>query len=248
MRRAVRSSALAGVVLGLTAQAAVAGGVYYFQGATTDPVVALYQYVKPVEAQVPAQDGVFWAHQFWMVNGVSSYVGMQNLGNVGDGSPNRKIGIFSVWNATGGQCVSGYLLRFTNEGEGYSCRVPLDWQVNSEYGYQVTDDGARLCAAIFDYAFNVWRYIGCLNTPADLHRHSITWTEHYGGPTPCPGGRHQVVWQHNFVFKNGAWLPPKLPDNATDPGAAHCNDARNLRLPVAGGFVVQQGIGPGLSY
>ena len=84
----------------------------------------------------PSPDGYFWSHQFWLVGGEAGYVGLQTLGS----EPTGKIAIFSIWDAV---TADGpvYVSRFDGEGEGYSVRIPFEWEVGSTYDLRVVAAG-----------------------------------------------------------------------------------------------------------
>lgn len=80
----------------------------------------------------------FWA-EYWLWTDMSkgstastgAYVGLQTNGTFYKGLPSGELAIFSVWNATGAR---GYNCgKFSGEGEGYSCRLPLSVYVNTLY-------------------------------------------------------------------------------------------------------------------
>ncbi|SRR5947207_9809696 len=135
----------------------------------------------------PTPDGYFWSHQFWLVGGEAGYVGLQTLGS----EPTGKIAIFSIWDAvTAGGPV--YMSRFDGEGEGYSVRIPFEWEVGSTYELRVATGGPHLWEA-----FVGGRLIGRIEVPPrwkGLRDVSIMWTERYAGRvSTCADLAHAVA-------------------------------------------------------
>jgi hypothetical protein len=122
----------------------------------------------------PSPDGYFWSHQFWLVGGEAGYVGLQTRGS----EPTGKIAIFSIWDAVTAEGPV-YVSRFAGEGEGYSVRIPFEWEVGSTYDLRVVAAGLHRWEA-----FVGAQIIGRIEVPTrwrGLRDVSIMWTERYAG-------------------------------------------------------------------
>lgn len=76
----------------------------------------------------PRASSYYWAHQFWFVGGNGGYMGLQTGGLI-NGVNRGKIAIFSIWDAVAAESdPPASVERFTGEGDGWSCRLPYDWE------------------------------------------------------------------------------------------------------------------------
>jgi hypothetical protein len=129
----------------------------------------------------PAPDGYFWSHQFWLVGGEAGYLGLQTVGSASVG----KIAVFSIWNATSseGPAEAG---PFTGEGDGFTARLPYEWEVGSTYRLTVeTTVAGRWSATVARARSASADLIGHIHVPAGwggLRDTSVMWTERYSGP------------------------------------------------------------------
>jgi len=150
----------------------------------------------------PSPDGYFWSHQFWLVGGEAGYVGLQTEGS----EPTGKIAIFSVWNAEAADGPT-YVSRFDGEGEGYSVRIPFEWEVGSTYELSVAAAGAGGWEAFVDA-----HLIGRIEVPArwrGLRDVSIMWTERYAGPLASCADLAYSVARFGVPTANGGTVAPE---------------------------------------
>lgn len=132
----------------------------------------------------PGPDSMyFWAHQFRLIGGEGGYLGLQTKGNRTDGSLG-KMAIFSIWDAV--EAAGPGTTRFSGEGEGWSCRIPYQWQPGRAYALKVSSIGGNWWEAkVRDEATGVISQIGGIRVPEHwrlLDSWSIMWTEYYGPP------------------------------------------------------------------
>jgi hypothetical protein len=138
----------------------------------------------------------FWA-EYWlwtnMKTGTSTatgaYMGLQTNGSFFNGLPSGELAIFSVWNATGARGFN--CGKFSGEGEGYSCRIPLSIYVNTLYRYriwQVDSDstGQWWGAWVLDGHTGEDKYIGSIRTNSS-YRLSVpqNFVEFFGPNLQC---------------------------------------------------------------
>ena len=125
----------------------------------------------------------FWAHQFRLIGGEGGYVGLQTKGNRADGSLG-KMAIFSIWDAE--EADGPGTVRFSGEGEGWSCRIPYQWQAGRAYGLKVfTPGGGWWGAKVRDETTGAVSELGGIRVPQHwrgLDTWSVMWTEYYGPP------------------------------------------------------------------
>ena len=132
----------------------------------------------------PGPDSMFfWAHQFRLIGGEGGYLGLQTKGNRADGSLG-KMAIFSIWDAV--EAAGPGTIRFSGEGEGWSCRIPYMWQPGRAYALKVSAIGGGWWEAkVRDEATGVISQIGGIRVPEhwrNLDSWSVMWTEYYGPP------------------------------------------------------------------
>lgn len=132
----------------------------------------------------PGPDSMyFWAHQFRLIGGEGGYLGLQTKGNRADGSLG-KMAIFSIWDAV--EAAGPGTIRFSGEGEGWSCRIPYLWQPGRAYALKVAAIGGNWWEAkVRDEVTGVISQIGGIRVPEHwrlLDSWSIMWTEYYGPP------------------------------------------------------------------
>jgi len=161
----------------------------------------------------PGPDSMyFWAHQFRIIGGEGGYIGLQTKGNRVDGSLG-KMAIFSVWNAVE---AHGLSTRFSGEGEGWSCRIPYQWQAGRAYGLKVsTVGGGWWTAKVRDEATGDISEIGSIRVPEhwrNLDTWSVMWTEYYGPPL---GACSELAYSR-VVFGT-----PLANDGETKPAGSH---------------------------
>ena len=145
-----------------------------------------FEHVMVPETDPGPDATYFWAHQFRLIDGAGGYIGLQTRGTLDDGSFG-KIAIFSVWDAEGAEGAPGAkAVRFTGEGEGWSCRIPYEWQAGQAYGLKVFGVGGGWWGAkVRDEATGEIRELGGIRVPEHwrgLDTWSIMWTEYYGPP------------------------------------------------------------------
>lgn len=134
-----------------------------------------------VEASSP---GYFWAHQFSLKDASGGYVGLQDDGYFFDGT-RGKLAIFSIWNAgaaSGPSCQA-----FSNEGQGYSCRIPYAWTPGHKYRLRVwatssAASGRWWSAWVMDLSTGEESFIGQILAGGTgwLDTWSVNFTEYFG--------------------------------------------------------------------
>lgn len=79
----------------------------------------------------PGSNGLtFYASQFFFTSGQGGYIGLQNI----DG--NRKVAIFSIWDAIDGKFNDGKSCEtFGGEGVGKKCMINYNWQEGEKYQF-----------------------------------------------------------------------------------------------------------------
>ena len=141
-----------------------------------------FEHVLIPEVDPGPDSTYFWAHQFRIIGGEGGYIGLQTKGNRVDGSLG-KMAIFSIWNAVE---ADGPSTRFSGEGEGWSCRIPYQWEAGRAYALKVaTVGGGWWTAKVRDEATGVISEIGGIRVPEhwrQLDTWSVMWTEYYGPP------------------------------------------------------------------
>jgi hypothetical protein len=171
-----------------------------------------FEHVLVPEVDPGPDSTYFWAHQFRMIGGEGGYIGLQTKGNRVDGSLG-KMAIFSIWNAID---ADGAKTRFSGEGEGWSCRIPYQWQAGRAYGLKVASVGGGWWAAkVRDEETGEISEIGGIRVPENwrlLDTWSVMWTEYYGPPlTSCSDLPYSCV-----VFGT-----PVANDGETRPAGSH---------------------------
>ena len=128
----------------------------------------------------PTPVGYFWSHQFAFIGGAAGYCGMQTLGS----EPTGKIAIFSIWDALGGESEE-FSQPFGSEGQGWTVRTRLRWEVGGTYRFGVTEIGAGRWEATVVGPDGIVHPIGYIAVPHGWGRladRSVMWTERYSGP------------------------------------------------------------------
>lgn len=123
----------------------------------------------------------FWAHQFRTAGGEGGYLGLQTWGNRADGTLG-KMAIFSFWEAL--EADGPGTVRFSGEGVGWSCRIPLRWEAGRSYRLEVAlvaaePDGDWWAASVGGEEFGRIRVPGGWGGMGEW---SVMWTEYYGPP------------------------------------------------------------------
>lgn len=163
----------------------------------------------------------FWAHQFHFNQGNGGYIGLQTNGSI-QSQQVGKMAIFSIWDALGAEPGAGASSeQFTGEGEGWSCRIPYEWEEGRTYRLRIWE----LCCAhepwkdewwaawIMDTSTNQETFIGKIKVPAFwqwLDENSVAWVEYYGQVNGC-----DYIPYANACFKqpsadDGSFIPEKL--------------------------------------
>ncbi|MDC9596268.1 RICIN domain-containing protein [Xenorhabdus anantnagensis] len=133
---------------------------------------------------------IFWAGQFGLI-GISpspsvlsgGYTGLQSNGE------SKRTFIFSIWKATAAKVGSkgSICSKFYEGGDGYSCRMHLDWKVGHPYLFHVSYDGdSWLSVKVTDLADKTSFILGSIKTPATKISplSIINWSEYYEGSDP----------------------------------------------------------------
>ncbi len=172
----------------------------------------------------------FWAHQFALRGGAGGYLGLQTKGTA-NGTTGR-IAIFSIWDAVAARGTTP--VRFSGEGEGWSCRVIYPWEVGRSYRLSVRNPArAWWSASVVDEVSGVHTEIGWIQVPHGWERldtWSVMWTEWYGGPVArCADIPHSSVIFHTPVADDGLFRPDRS-ENQLGTGGT-CKNSRVERLP-----------------
>ena len=172
-----------------------------------------FEHVLVPEIDPGPESSYYWAHQFRIINGEGGYLGLQTNGNRVDGTVG-KMAIFSIWAAL--DAAGPGTMRFTGEGEGWSCRIPYQWEAGRAYALRVDarDDGWWR-AAVREEATGRVSEIGTIQVPEhwrQLDSWSVMWTEYYGPPL----GRCADLAHSSVVFST-----PTANDGEAKPAGSH---------------------------
>jgi hypothetical protein len=236
MRAALAIVALLSSSLGLSFSTADAQasprGTYSDWTQAQSPTAGFYNLdisVYPGNEPDVSHHGVFYAHQFGILQGSGGYIGLQK-------DRNGKRAIFSIWNALEAQGPgAGRSCRtypppcagtFGGEGEGYQTMVPYTWQPGHYYRYRVwtlSSDarGTWWGGWIIDETTRTETLIGTIRVPAawqGLDRLSFTWVEYYGANAKTCGefGYSLVYFDHPTA--NAGESVAGNPSNHLGPG------------------------------
>jgi hypothetical protein len=167
----------------------------------------------------------FWA-EYWLWTNMTTgnladtgaYVGIQTNGTFYNGLPPGELAIFSVWNASGAR---GYNCgKFSGEGNGYSCRIPLPIYVNTLYrlriwGIDSDSIGQWWGAWILDGHTGDDKYIGSIRINSS-YRLSVpqNFVEYFGPYLSCSQRPVSII----------DWVPPALNNGQYHSTYARFND------------------------
>jgi len=171
-----------------------------------------FEHVLVPEVDPGPDTTYFWAHQFRLIGGEGGYIGLQTKGNRIDGSLG-KMAIFSIWDA---EAAEGPATRFSGEGEGWSCRIPYQWQAGRAYGLKVfTPGGGWWGARVRDEQTGAISEIGGIRVPQhwrNLDSWSVMWTEYYGPPlNSC----------RDLAYSSVVFGTPRANDGEVKPAGSH---------------------------
>ncbi|HEX2042610.1 MAG TPA: hypothetical protein VHF24_08225 [Acidimicrobiales bacterium] len=188
-----------------------------------------FEHSLTVEVDPGPQASYFYAHQFTLVGGAGGYLGLQTRGRA-DGTWGR-IAIFSIWDAVAARGPAP--VRFTGEGEGWTCRIMYPWQGGRPYRMHLrTRARAWWVASVADAVTGNETEIGWIQVPHRWQRldgWSVMWTEWYGGPLArCADLPHSSVVFHTPSADDGRVRPDRASDHL-DTGAS-CDNSRVERL------------------
>jgi hypothetical protein len=141
--------------------------------------------------EAPTRGAYYWAHQFKFKDpGDGGYMGLQLVDE-------KKIAIFSIWNAIEAEASPiGYKVEFSGEGEGWSVRIPFDWEENVTYTLRVWElsnsnapnEDEWWGAWVINLDTNEETYIGRIKIPGSwnwLDSWSVSWVEYFGSVKNC---------------------------------------------------------------
>ena len=119
------------------------------------------------------------------------YGGVQTLGHLGN-NVWTDIATFSIWNADRGVPGDGAnCLSFGGEGDGYSCRLPINLEAGNTYTISYSIDTARgndwWQAKISDKKSGVTKLIGSIKAPQSnlVSQDYYNFIEYWGPPVDC---------------------------------------------------------------
>ena len=141
--------------------------------------------------EAPKKGNYYWAHQFQFKNpGDGGYMGLQLVNE-------NKIAIFSIWNALEAEASpDGYKVEFSGEGEGWSVRIPFEWEEKTTYTLRVWELSSSN-EPNADEWWGAWivnqetqkdTYVGKIKVPGSwnwLDSWSVSWVEYFGYVEDC---------------------------------------------------------------
>jgi hypothetical protein len=158
----------------------------------TSPLSPIEGIQQSVSVNKTAPSIYFAMTWLWPGSDHGGYMGLQRDGLLFDGTT-TKIALFSVWNAIDSQGTS--CDKFTNEGEGLSCRVPYNFKAGHTYVYAVSRvsssrPGVWWAASIQDISAKKPTVIGTLRAPDNSGAESIdprlnNFSEYFGDTRLC---------------------------------------------------------------
>jgi hypothetical protein len=141
--------------------------------------------------EAPKKGSYYWAHQFkFKEPGDGGYMGLQLVNE-------NKIAIFSIWNALEAEASpDGYKVEFSGEGEGWSVRIPFEWEKGITYTLRTWIIGSSndpnkdewWGAWIINQDTKEETYIGKIKVPGSwnwLDSWSVSWVEYFGTVKDC---------------------------------------------------------------
>lgn len=111
----------------------------------------------------------YWAKQF-SIGESKAYAGLQTRGLI-RGSEVPRMAIFSVWDGVKAEGASGACAEeFTEDGEGWSLRLPYDWKAGGIYTIRIyraedAQDGVWWAASVLDSAARIETLLGRIQLP-----------------------------------------------------------------------------------
>ena len=184
-----------------------------------------FEHTLVVELDPGPRSTYFWSHQFGLVDGEGGYLGLQTTGNRVDGSVG-KTAIFSVWKAL--EAEGPATMAFEGEGEGYSCRIPYEWEAGRPYRLRVATAAPSWWeATVADEATGESTLIGRVRVAPQwggLGSWSVMWTEFFGGAiSRCSDLPHSRVLFGTPTADAGTVIPgPGVPRL----GTGTCDNSR----------------------
>lgn len=201
-----------------------------------------FEHVLLIETDPGPESAYFWAHQFVLLGGTGGYLGLQTRGSA-EGVTGR-IAIFSIWDAVA--ALGSTTVRFTGEGEGWSCRIAYPWEVGRRYRLRLANpEPGWWVASVRDDTTGVGAEIGRIQVPPHWQRldsWSVMWTEWYGQPlVRCEDLPHASVVFHTPAADDGRVSPQRCDDHLAT--GSTCDNSRLERLPE--GSRQRMGVPPG---
>jgi len=213
-----------------TAHAAGAQGTYtWWTWPDSSSGYRLFEHTLTVEA-VTENAPYFWAHQIGFKDGDVGYIGLQSNGIRRADQSVGKMAIFSLWNAIGS---SGPACgRFSGEGEGESCSVAYDWQLNRPYRLLVWRSGEGgynwWSAYVQDLYAGTYTFIGRILVPrgwGGLSSLSVMWTEYFRALASCADQPYSRV-RFGVPTADGRVSPSTRSNELSAVGPDTCANAR----------------------
>ena len=166
-------------------------------------------------AEEPGTDTLFfWAHCFGFQTGSGGYTGIQTRGYTTH--PVGHLFLFSIWDAEDGIPGDGATcLTFGGEGEGWSCRLPLEWVEGHKYRLHIASEGHLWWGAcVKDLMTDEEHYIGRIKVPdgwGKLKGDSSNFTEYFSQVPACADLDWTIAIFDHPVASSGSSSLPSTP-------------------------------------
>ncbi|KAI0559239.1 hypothetical protein FGB62_162g01 [Gracilaria domingensis] len=162
-------------------------------------------------------------------------MGLQTGANLG--GPNKKIAIFSIWNALDakpGHGEDAYAGTFGGEGVGYSCKIAFEWEEGKQYHLRLfeiadsryPDQPEWWEAWVMNMETAQETFIGQIKVPASwgwMKGSTNFFVEYYLSVPSCGQALFQQATLHTPMRENGRVLPtgdPRVKTYGTCAGSA----------------------------
>lgn len=206
--------------------------------------------IQILDAPQQVGQGVYWAHQFSFKHASGGYIGLQ-IGTTWGGPPAGKGALFAIWGATsatpgpGAECV-----HFTNEGTGWTCRLPYAWRFGTKYRLRIwiygeDEENWGWLGTVLDYETGEERMIGIIKVPkrfGELGQTSVTWVEYFGVDWECKPPHTLAVFSNPRV-RNGQvdQVNGALPYKAMVAYGQTCGKSSNVKYLGGACYALEAG-------